>query len=140
MTRLSPGRIDVAAVRARVESPAFGAIVLFEGVARVSSGDPERTAPVSGLSYEAWDDVAERELAAVEADTEARWPGVRVAVVHRTGDVPIGEAAVVIAVGAPHRDAAYAASRYAIDTLKERVPIWKKETSRDGTSWIGNRP
>ena len=140
MTRLASNAIDVASVRARVESPAFGAILVFEGVARARSGDPDRTAPVVLLSYEAWDEVAERELAAVEADTEARWPGIRVAIVHRTGDVAVGEAAVVIAVGAPHRDVAYAASRHAIDTLKERVPIWKKETSLDGTSWIGNRP
>jgi molybdopterin synthase catalytic subunit len=140
MRRLSPAPIDVASVRARVDSPAHGAILVFEGVARASSGDPARSSPVTGLAYEAWDEVAERELAAVERETEARWPGVRVAIVHRTGDVPIGDAAVVIAVGAPHRDAAYLASRHAIDTLKERVPIWKKETSLDGTSWIGNRP
>ena len=68
-----------------------------------------------------------------------KWPGARVAMAHRLGLVPVGETSVVISVTAPHRDACYAASRYAIDTLKARVPIWKKEVYEDGSSWKANQ-
>jgi molybdopterin synthase catalytic subunit len=95
---------------------------------------------VVGLHYEAWPSVAERELAAVEVEAMARWPGARVVIVHRTGEVPIGAPAVVVAVGAPHRAEAYEASRFAIDALKARVPLWKQERYDDGSAWIGNRP
>jgi molybdopterin synthase catalytic subunit len=128
--------IDVRAVEDAVRDPAHGAILTFAGVGRNEFGGR----PVVGLFYEAWPDVATRELEAVVAETQQRWPMVRVAVVHRTGAVAIGEPSVVIAVGAPHRDEAYAASRFAIDTLKARVPIWKKEIYADGAAWVGNRP
>ena len=68
-----------------------------------------------------------------------RWPGARVAIVHRVGVVPAGETSVVISVSAPHRDACYAASRFAIDTLKSQVPIWKKEVYEDGSNWKQNQ-
>ncbi len=141
MSHLSEAPLDVAAIRARVDDEAFGAVIVFEGVARTSSGaDAHAGRRVTGLQYEAWPSVAERELAAVEAEAEARWPGIRVVIVHRTGEVPIGAPAVVVAVGAPHRAEAYEASRFAIDALKARVPLWKQERYDDGSAWIGNRP
>jgi molybdopterin synthase catalytic subunit len=139
--RLSPLPLDPAALRKQVEDPSCGAVLVFEGVARASSGAaPHRDRPVTGLFYEAWEPVAERELATLEAEALERWPEVRAAIRHRLGAVAIGEPAVVVAVGAPHRDTAYAASRWLIDTLKLRVPIWKKEIFPDGDAWIGNRP
>jgi molybdopterin synthase catalytic subunit len=141
MGYLSDVPLDASALRARVEDSACGAVIVFEGVARASSGAPEHAGrSVVGLSYEAWSPVAERELAALEAEAAERWPRARVALAHRVGPVPIGDAAVVVAVAAPHRDTAYAASRWLIDTLKQRVPIWKKEIFQDGSAWIGNRP
>lgn len=136
MIALVAGPLDVRAVEDAVRDDAFGAILTFTGVARNSFGGR----PVRALHYEAWAGVAEREMRKVADDVAARWPKVRVAIAHRVGPVAIGEAAVVIAVGAPHRGDAYAASRHAIDTLKANVPIWKKELYEDGEEWIANRP
>lgn len=136
MIALVDGPIDTPAVEGAVRGDAFGAVLTFQGVGRNSFGGR----PVRSLYYEAWTEVALRELQAVAADVTARWPQVRIAVAHRVGPVPIGEAAVVIAVGAPHRQEAYEASRFAIDALKARVPIWKKELYEDGEEWIANRP
>lgn len=134
MLKVVDGPIDVAAVRAAVDSPAFGAVIVFEGVGR----DNAEGKRVVGLAYEAWGPVAERELGRMAQEAGERWPGVALAIVHRTGPVAVGEPSVVVAVGAPHRAEAYAASRWAIDTLKERLPIWKKELYADGSSWIAN--
>ncbi len=79
------------------------------------------------------------EMGKIEAEIGQRWPGSVVAIVHRTGTVAIGEPSVVISVGAAHRVEAYEASRYAIEELKARVPVWKRETYADGTAWIANR-
>lgn len=136
MLRIVDGPIDVAAVRAAVDDPGFGAVLVFEGVGR---NDFEGR-PVAALEYEAWNEVAEAALGLIAAEVKDRWPGARLAVVHRTGRVAIGEASIVVAVGAPHRDEAYQASRYAIDTLKLRLPIWKKELYADGSAWITNKP
>lgn len=135
MLRIVPDRIDVAAVRAAVDDPGFGAVLVFEGVGRNQFGGR----PVEALEYEAWPERAEAELGRIAGEVAERWPGVRLAVVHRTGRVAIGEPSVVVAVGAPHRAAAYEASRYALDTLKERLPVWKKELYADGSAWIANQ-
>lgn len=127
-------RIDVAAVRAAVDLPSFGAVLLFEGVAR----DHHEGRRVVHLEYEAYVPMAEAELQKIASEVASRWPEVRLAVVHRTGKVEIGEPSVVIAVGAPHRAEAYEASRYAIDTLKARLPVWKKEIYEDGSAWKAN--
>lgn len=126
--------IDVAAVRAAVDAPAFGAVILFEGTAR----DHFEGRKVVHLEYEAYAPMALAELQRIASEIAERWPRAKIAVVHRTGVVAIGEPSVVIAVGAPHRDEAYAASRYAIDTLKARLPIWKKEIYEDGSAWKAN--
>jgi molybdopterin synthase catalytic subunit len=135
MIRVIAEAIDTRAVTDAVRHPSCGAILTFEGVGR----DEMDGRPVVELDYEAWPAVAEREMATIAAEAEARWAGTRVAMVHRTGRVAIGEPSVVIAVGTPHRAEAYEASRYCIDQLKVRVPVWKKERYADGEAWIANR-
>ena len=122
---------DVAG--AWVVRPDCGAVVTFAGTARDHA--PGRI-DVERLEYEAYESEAVRRLGEVAAELRTRWPEVgRVALLHRTGVVPIGEAAVVVAVSAPHRDAAFEAARFGIDAIKASVPIWKRETWRDGESW-----
>ncbi len=128
--------IDLAAVRAAVADPGCGAVLIFEGTAR-NAFEGRR---VVHLSYEAWAEAALAEMEAIAAEIRAEWPGSRVAMVHRVGLVPIGEASVVIAVSTPHRAACYEASRAAIERLKARVPIWKKESYEDGSAWKANTP
>ena len=136
MTGLTDGPIDVAAVRASVSDDGFGAILVFEGVGRNHFGGR----PVTQLEYEAYPELAVPVLEAIAAEIAERWPGVRAALVHRTGVVAIGEPSVVIAVGAPHRAECYEASRHAIEALKERLPVWKKEIYADGAAWKANAP
>jgi len=126
--------IVVAAAREAVEDPGFGAILVFEGVAR----DNFEGRAVVALEYEAFPEMAEAEMRRIGDEVAARWPGAKLAIVHRTGRLAIGEPSVVIAVGTPHRAAAYEANRYAIDELKKRVPVWKKEIYQDGSTWKAN--
>ena len=113
--------------------PDCGALVLFSGTARDHA--PGRSG-VHRLEYEAYEEEVEPRLRAVADEIRSRWPDVgRVALLHRTGSVPIGESAVVVVVSAPHREAAFAAARYGIDALKASVPIWKKESWEGGESW-----
>ena len=91
------------------------------------------------LEYEAYPEMAVAEMKKIGNEIVQKWPDVRIAMIHTLGIVPVGEASVVIAVSSPHRDAAYAASRHGIDTLKARVPIWKKEIYQDGESWKANK-
>lgn len=135
MFGITPSPIDVAAVRAAVEDPGFGAVLVFEGVARDDFGGRR----VKRLAYEGYAEMAVPVMRAIAEEAQARWP-CRVAMVHRVGEVPITEASVVIAVGAPHRAECYEASRYAIDELKKRVPVWKKEIYEDGSAWKANAP
>ncbi len=125
--------IDLAAVLAEVAHPGAGGLALFVGTTR-DENDGRR---VERLEYEAYDDMAASEMAAIGAEIRRRWPVLGVALVHRIGVVPIEEASVAIAVAAPHREEAFAACRYGIDTLKAQVPIWKKEHYADGSRWIG---
>ena len=123
--------IDVAALAA-IALPAHGAVVTFVGRARSSADDGRE---VLELEYEAYPEMADSVLAEIVAEVERRWDGVAVAVVHRVGVVPIGEAAVAIVTAAPHRGAAYEANRYVIEAIKERLPIWKRERFADGSEW-----
>lgn len=133
MVTLTTDRIDVAAVLDRVQSTRAGAVVLFLGTAREFTGDRQ----TRSLEYECYREMAEQELAALEARALGQWPLVACALVHRIGPVPLGEASVAVAVSSPHREAAFAAGRWLIDTLKQSVPIWKKEHWTDGTSeWV----
>ena len=134
MVRLTDSVIDVQAVRAAISRDEAGAVLIFEGVTR--NHHDGRT--VMRLEYEAYAGMAEAQMSAICSEISGRWPGARVAMVHRVGVVAVGEASVVIGVSAPHRDEAYAASRHAIDTLKASVPIWKKEIYADGSVWKAN--
>jgi molybdopterin synthase catalytic subunit len=125
--------IDVAAVTASVADPATGATVTFVGTTRNENDGRQ----VTRLEYEAYPAMALAEMRKIGDTAMQRWPVTRVAIVHRVGIVPIGEASVVIAVSAAHRAAAFAACHYAIDRLKEVVPIWKKEHFEGGEVWIG---
>ena len=93
---------------------------------------------VTQLAYEAWDEQVSAVLAELASDTRRRWPGVaRIVVLHRTGPLGLGEAAVLVVASAPHRGEAFDAARYLIDQTKARAPIWKKETWSDGHEWSG---
>jgi molybdopterin synthase catalytic subunit len=131
---LNQSVLDEDLVRAAVSRPGAGAILVFHGVTR----DNFAGRRVTRLEYEAYTDMALAQMRSIVAQAEAKWPGVRVAISHRTGVVPVGEASVLIAVSAPHRGECYKASRFCIDTLKARVPIWKKEHYEDGSAWKAN--
>ena len=131
MVGLTDGPIDVAALE-RIVAETHGAVVTFVGRARNRSDDGRE---VVELAYEAYPEMAESVLHAVVAEVGERWPDCVAAVVHRTGVVPIGEAAVVIVTASPHRADAYEANRYVIEAIKARLPVWKQERFSDGTRW-----
>jgi MoaE-MoaD fusion protein len=128
---LSAEPIDVAALE-RVVDRTHGAVVTFVGRARNRSDDGRE---VTALEYEAYPEMADATLRAIAREATDRWPDCVVAVVHRTGSVPIGEAAVAIVTGARHRGDAYEANRYVIEAIKDRLPIWKLEQFTDGSRW-----
>jgi molybdopterin synthase catalytic subunit len=131
--KIVEGPIDDVALEQAVRTDADGAVIVFRGVARRQSRGRE----VVHLEYEAYPEMAEKVMAQIGDEMRGRWPISNVAIVHRTGVLEIGQASVVIAVSAPHRGEAFAACQYAIDRLKEVVPIWKKEVWSDGSQWIG---
>jgi molybdopterin synthase catalytic subunit len=126
--------LDPRAVEALVESPAAGAIVTFTGTVR----NHARGRNVVALDYEAYAAAAEKMLSQIGDEIRDRWGIDRVAIAHRTGYLTPGEASVVIAVASPHRGEAFAACAYAIERIKEIVPIWKKEHYTDGAIWVGS--
>lgn len=130
-TALVDGPIDVAALERAVIDPGRGAQVVFVGRARDVADDGRR---VVDLEYELYPEMAAAVLAAIAAEAEERWAAA-VAVVHRHGVVPIGEAAVAIVTAAAHRAEAYEANRHVIEAIKERLPIWKRERFADGSEW-----
>jgi MoaE-MoaD fusion protein len=131
--RLSAEPLSLDDVVDEVRSDQAGAIATFVGTTRVHSRD--RT--VRHLDYEAYEEMAEQVMTQIAAELIGRYELCAIAIHHRTGRVEIGEASVMIAVSAPHRQDALAACRDAIDTLKERVPLWKKEVYEGGEEWIG---
>jgi molybdopterin synthase catalytic subunit len=131
--RLSKAPLDLEVVVREVETEDAGAIATFVGTTRRHS----RGRTVIHLDYEAYEEMAEQVLAQIADDLKRRHDLCRVAIHHRIGRVGIGDASVVIAVSAPHRHAALAACKEAIDTLKESVPLWKKEVYEGGEEWIG---
>ncbi|MFG0319642.1 MAG: molybdenum cofactor biosynthesis protein MoaE [Planctomycetota bacterium JB042] len=128
--------IDVNALVATDGSGASGGLVLFLGTVR----NRTEGKGVVRLEYEAYGEMARSELETIVAEAKRRFEIDSVDVVHRVGTLGMGEVAVAIAVRAPHRGAAFDACRYTIDTLKETVPIWKKEFFEDGAVWVGDRP
>ena len=143
--RLVPPRIDddwvglteesipVGRAVAWAERPDCGAVVLFTGTVRDhAEGRPN----VSELEYEAYDEEVVPRLSAISAEARRRWPSLgRLALLHRVGSLAVGETSVLVAASAPHRADAFEAARFCIDTLKETVPIWKRETWEDGSDW-----
>lgn len=126
---LCHGPLDVAALSAEVAGPERGALLVFLGNVRNHHGGRA----VEALDYSAYASMAAERLALICRELEAAAPGLRVAIQHRLGEVAAGEASVVIAVAAPHRQAAYEASRLALERLKKEVPIWKRERYADGS-------
>jgi len=118
-----------------VVDPSCGAVNMFIGTVREITGDKV----TKYLIYEAYAAMAEKMLAQIGQDIEKKWPGSRAAIYHRVGRLEIGDIAVVIAVASPHRNDSFQAARYAIEKIKEMVPIWKKEHYSDGEVWIGNQ-
>jgi molybdopterin synthase catalytic subunit len=133
--RVTNDPIDLAELVRYVGDPQAGAIVPFIGTTR----DNNEGRKVIALDYEAYPEMAEKELARIGADAAKLWPICRMAIVHRLGPVRIGEASVIIVVSSAHRDAAFAASRFAIEEIKKTVPIWKKEVYEGGEVWIGTQ-
>ena len=131
--RLTEDPIDLAAVVAEVEDERAGANATFVGTVRAQS----RGRQVVRLEYEAYEGMAENVMADLAGQLRERYDLCAIAITHRVGVCEIGEASVVIAVSAPHRQDALAACKDAIDTLKETVPLWKKEVYEGGEEWIG---
>jgi molybdopterin synthase catalytic subunit len=128
--RLVREPIDAAALCA--PGPEDGAACLFLGVVRNENGGR----PVLHLEYEAYDEMALAMMQEIAAEAALKWPVSDVRIVHRLGRLEIGEASVAVAVSSPHRSESFAACRWAIDTLKATVPIWKKEFYADGAVWL----
>lgn len=130
--------IDAAALLASCTRTGDGAALLFVGVVR----DRNEGRAVDHLEYAAFAPMAERVMREIAEEAAARWETGELAVVHRIGRLELGDASVAIAVASPHRDAAYQASRYIIEELKQRVPVWKKEGYVEGDrAWLpGNSP
>jgi molybdopterin synthase catalytic subunit/molybdopterin converting factor small subunit len=131
---LTDAPISTDRVLRAVADPRAGAVVLFLGVVRENA----RGRRVDHLIYEAYEALARRELEKIAAAVAARWPVTRLAIVHRIGQLAVGEPSVAVAVSAPHRGEAFEAGRYTIDTLKRTVPIWKKEVWEGGAAWVGS--
>jgi molybdopterin synthase catalytic subunit len=134
MFRIVDSAIDLGEMISAVSDVSAGAIATFLGTTRATN----RGRNVLRLEYEAYVEMAESELARIGEEAGKRWQITRVAIAHRVGIVPLGEASVAIAVSAPHRAEAIAACHFAIDRLKEVAPIWKKEHFEGGEVWIGS--
>ena len=133
LVRLSAEPLAVDDALSFIADPGAGGTCVFVGTVR----DRSDAGDVTGLHYEAWDDLATERLGAIAAEMLDRWPIRRVAILHRTGDLAIGDASVVVACSAPHRAEAFAACRHGIERLKEDVPIWKKEGLVSGDArWV----
>ncbi len=127
--------LDPMIIMKKVEQRNAGAVTLFIGTVRELTADKK----TEFLIYEAYESMAIKQLAQIGTEITAQWPDAKVAITHRVGRLEISDIAVVIAVSTPHRNDAYEANRYAIERIKEIVPIWKKEHWDDGEEWIGNQ-
>jgi len=133
MIQLTDNPIDTSLLLNRVRHPEAGAVVLFLGTTRELTAGRQTVA----LNYEAYREMAERQLAELESEARRRWPVIECSITHRLGRVPPTEASVAIAVSTPHRSDAFAAGQWLIDSLKRDVPIWKREQWADGsTEWV----
>jgi molybdopterin synthase catalytic subunit len=133
LVRISAEPLSVDEALGFVGDPGAGGTCVFVGTVR----DRSDAGDVTGLHYEAWDDLADQRLAEIAAELMDGWPLRKVAILHRTGDLAVGEASVVIACSAPHRAEAFEACRRGIEGLKGDVPIWKKERLTSGEAqWV----
>src|SRR5512143_1474640 len=135
MYRVQTEPIDLNELVRYVTDAEAGAIATFIGTTRNNNEGRK----VIALDYDGYPEMAEKELARIGAEARAKWPIGRMAIVHRLGPVQITEASVIIAVSSAHRDAAFAACRFAIEEIKKTVPIWKKEVYEGGEVWIGTQ-
>jgi molybdopterin synthase catalytic subunit len=136
---VTPQPIDPAELIAHVGDPGAGATVMFLGTVRDHSparGEEPPTSDVTHLEYEAYDGVVVAKIAEIVAEARDRWPLVKVAALHRTGELGLEEVSVAVAVSSAHRKDAFPACRYLIDELKHRAPIWKKEHWPGGAVWV----
>jgi molybdopterin synthase catalytic subunit len=133
---IAEGQIDVGAMIEGAQRPDCGAVSTFIGTTRVDEAGGNS---VEYLEYEAYRPMADRKLEEIGAKIEERWDVGHVAIVHRIGRVDPGEASVAIVVASPRRGPAFEASRYAIERIKEIVPIWKREVWSDGYVWVGSQ-
>lgn len=133
LTRVQESPLSLDDVSQAVADPAAGAVCTFTGTVR----DHSDAGSVTGLTYEAWHELAEQRLAELANEMLERWPLCRVAIVHRVGELAVGEASVIVAVSAAHRAEAFDACRHGIERLKADVPIWKKEGLVSGDAhWV----
>lgn len=128
--------LSVADCAAWVAAPECGGIDLFIGTVRNAT----KGKAVVRLEFEAYEAMALSEMRKIADAAMAKWPVHKILVHHRVGNLVVGDIAVIIAVASPHRDAAFEACRYVIDTLKQTVPIWKKEVFEDGEQWVAAHP
>ena len=133
---LSSESLNVQSCIDWIMSPESGGIDVFIGTVRNAT----KGKPVLKLDFEAYEPMAISEMEKIAGQTFEKWPVQKVLIHHRTGTLQVGEVPVIIAVSAAHRDAAFEACRYIIDTLKQTVPIWKKEAFEDGEVWVAAHP
>lgn len=136
MIAITTDPIDVASALKYLQTAQAGAIDLFLGIVR----DNTDNRPVDRLEYEAYDRMAISEMQKIVDEANRRWPLLGYTVIHRKGTLLIGEIAVLIGVATAHRAEAFDACRYIIDTIKQTVPIWKKEVFTDGEEWVNAHP
>jgi molybdopterin synthase catalytic subunit len=136
MVQLTDQTINPADLLAHVGDAGSGGVVLFLGQVR----DHSRGEKVIGLEYEAYESLALKQMEKIATETRQRWPVRAIDIVHRKGCLKVGEISVAIAVACAHRGEAFEACRFAIDTLKKTVPIWKKEFRPDGSFWVEGVP
>jgi len=130
MMHLTRDPLDVGDLLATVQSRERGGTCVFLGTVRNDAG-------VTSIDYSAYESMAVEEIERILAEARERWPRSRVMLQHRLGVIPVGEASIAIAAAAPHRDEAFAACRYAIEEVKKRLPVWKKELRGDGSEqWV----
>ena len=133
MRYLTRDPLSVERLLAEVSAHERGGTCVFLGTVR---NGPEEQG-VTAIEYSAYEEMVEAEFGRLLADADARWPEARVAVRHRLGVIPSGEASIAIAAAAPHRAEAFAACRFVIEEVKRRIPVWKKELREDGTEvWV----
>ena len=134
--RITDLALDAEECRRFVADPSCGGQVVFSGAVRNNT----KGRKVSHLEYESYIPMAEKELEKIIVRAQANWPIVKIAIHHRIGTLQIGDLAVVVAVSAAHRGAAFESCMFIIDELKKEVPIWKKECFEDGEEWVSDRP